>query len=68
MLKSASDNIWHYKYAPKTLEDMVLSPSIRRKFESFSETKSIPNILLIGHSGIGKSTLAKLIVNDILDC
>jgi DNA polymerase III delta prime subunit len=68
MIKSVTDNIWHYKYAPETLDDMILSPAIRRKIESFRETQAIPNILLVGHSGIGKSTLAKLIVNDVLKC
>jgi replication factor C small subunit len=54
------------KYRPKTLDDLVLKDNIKDYFRDPDNLKQ--NILLVGHSGIGKTTLAKIIVNDILDC
>jgi len=64
------DNLWVEIYRPKVLEDMVLSEEVRTFFNSIKtgEVKNIPHLLLIGEAGGGKSTLAKVIVNDILKC
>lgn len=59
-------DLWVEKYRPKTVDDMVLEESIKKKFKDPEKIQQ--NILLLGHCGIGKSTLAKIIVNDILDC
>lgn len=54
------------KYRPANLSDMVLSDSNRRYFESITE--EIPNLLFVGVPGLGKTTLAKIIVQSILKC
>ena len=58
------------KYAPTTLDDLMLSKGNRKYFESLAkqENKSIPHLLFFGSAGTGKSTLAKIIVRDILQC
>ena len=62
------NNLWVEKYRPKCLSDIVLAKETRSIVTSFKDKKEIPNLLLIGIQGIGKTSLAKIIVNDILGC
>lgn len=62
------NKIWHYKYKPTTIYDIVLDEKLKKRFESFKESGDISNLLLLGRAGIGKTTLSKIIVNDILQC
>ena len=62
------NNLWVEKYRPKSLSDIVLVEETRSIANSFKDKKEIPNLLLIGIQGIGKTSLAKIIVNDILGC
>lgn len=62
------DNLLVEKYRPKTLDDIVLSKDDREFFESLKEKQEIPHLLFAGIQGSGKTSLAKVIVNDILDC
>lgn len=61
-------NLWIEKYRPKVLSDIVLNNDTKLIVDSFKEKREIPNLLLIGIQGIGKTSLAKIIVNDILNC
>jgi DNA polymerase III delta prime subunit len=56
------------KYRPKTLTDMVLSDSEREYFIALQQQDEIPNLLFSGPPGTGKTSLAKIIVNDVLKC
>ena len=60
------NNLLVEKYRPAKLSDMVLSDSNRKYFESI--TDEIPNLLFIGTPGLGKTTLARILVNNILQC
>ena len=60
------NNLYVEKYRPTKLEDLVLSDSNRKFFESV--TNEIPNLLFVGTPGLGKTTLARILVNDILKC
>ena len=60
------NNLWVEKYRPKTLDEMVLSPENRNYFTSLKD--EIQNLLFVGTPGIGKTTIAKIIVQDILKC
>ena len=57
--------IWSQKYRPKTLKDMVLSPTHREHLEDLIKQKQIPNMMLAGSPGSGKSTLAKVLVAEL---
>ena len=60
--------IWTEKYRPRTLDDIVLAPADRLKLEQYKTDKTIPHLLLEGRPGIGKTTLAKIIADDMLGC
>ena len=56
------------RYRPQILDELVLSPENKKYFQSLQNKKEIPNLLFIGLPGIGKTSLAKIIVKDILKC
>lgn len=58
--------VWFEKYRPQTLADLILSDENRKTFEAI--TDSIPHLLFCSPPGQGKTTLAKIIVKDILKC
>lgn len=61
--------IWVEKYRPHTLDDIVLPSDTRKIVESFRDNKELTNhLLLISAPGQGKTSLAKIIVKNILDC
>jgi DNA polymerase III delta prime subunit len=61
-------NLWVEKWRPKTLSDFVISDKNKTIIDSFKDKKEIPNLLFTGTPGLGKTSLAKILVNDILDC
>ena len=60
------NNLWVEKYRPKTIDEMVLSGENRAYFKTLKD--EVPNLLFVGTPGIGKTTIAKIIVQDILKC
>jgi DNA polymerase III delta prime subunit len=60
-----SDFIWVEKYRPKTIEDCILPESIKRTFQDFLNRGEIPNMLLAGPPGVGKTTVAKALCNEM---
>lgn len=59
--------LWVEKYRPKTLEDVVMSKDSLDILKSFIETKTIPHLLFAGSAGLGKTTCAKILANQITD-
>lgn len=62
------NNLWVEKYRPKMLSDFIISENNKTIIESFKDKQEIPNLLFVGTPGIGKTTLAKIIVNELLEC
>ena len=61
-------NLWVEKYRPTKFEDIILTDANRKFFEEIKQKQETPNIMLTGSAGGGKSSLSKIIVNDILQC
>lgn len=62
------NDIWCEKYRPQNLDEAVLDEATRKFLESIVTAKSIPHLLFHGPAGVGKTSVAKVIVNDILKC
>jgi DNA polymerase III delta prime subunit len=60
-----NDFLWVAKYAPKTIEDCILPESTKTMFREFLNKGEIPNMLLAGPPGIGKTTVAKALCNEL---
>ncbi len=60
-----SDFIWVEKYRPQKIEDCILPKSIKKTFQDFLSRGEIPNMLLSGPPGIGKTTVAKCLCNQL---
>ena len=60
-----SDFIWVEKYRPKTIDDCILPENIKKTFKDFLNRGEIPNMLLAGPPGVGKTTVAKALCNEL---
>lgn len=67
-ITSLYDKIWVEKYRPSTLDELIIDEDNRRVVEKIASEEQTPNLLFIGPAGTGKTSLAKIIVNDILKC
>jgi DNA polymerase III delta prime subunit len=57
--------LWTEKYRPKTVEDCILPERLKVPFQEYVNQKQIPNLLLTGGAGVGKTTIAKAMCNEI---
>jgi DNA polymerase III delta prime subunit len=57
--------LWVEKYRPKTIEECILPDELKRTFMSFIEQGEIPNLLLAGSAGVGKTTVARALLEQI---
>ena len=60
-----NDFLWVEKYRPTTVEDCILPESIKNVFQGFVDQKELPNLLLSGSAGVGKTTIAKALCDEI---
>jgi DNA polymerase III delta prime subunit len=57
--------LWTEKYRPKTIEDCILPERLKKPFQEYVNQQNIPNLLLSGGAGVGKTTVAKALCNEI---
>ncbi len=60
-----NDFIWTEKYRPKTVRDTILPAELKSTFQQFVDQKNVPNLLLTGRAGVGKTTVAKAMLEEI---
>ena len=57
--------LWTEKYRPQTIEECILPERLKKPFQEYVNQKTIPNLLLHGGAGVGKTTVAKAMCNEI---
>ena len=57
--------LWVEKYRPKTIEDCILPETTKKTFLDFLDKGEVPNLLLAGPAGCGKTTVAKALCNQL---
>jgi len=57
--------LWVEKYRPNKVEDCILPENIKTTFQEYVNRKQIPNLLLAGSAGVGKTTIAKALCEEV---
>jgi DNA polymerase III delta prime subunit len=60
-----NDFLWCEKYRPRKIEDCILPENIKKTFQDFLNNGELPNLLLSGPAGVGKTTVAKALCNEL---
>jgi len=59
------DFLWVEKYRPKTISETILSAKLKETFQEFVSKGNIPNMILSGGAGMGKTTVAKAMLEEL---
>ena len=57
--------LWVEKYRPTTVDECILPSNLKQTFKQFVKDKKIPNLILSGGAGVGKTTIANAMINEI---
>lgn len=57
--------LWVEKYRPQNIEDCILPEDIKKTFREFVTKGEVPNLLLCGTAGTGKTTIARALCNEL---
>ena len=61
----SDDFLWVEKYRPKTVSDTILPKNLKETFQKIVDSGKLPNMLFTGTAGLGKTTIAKAICNEL---
>ena len=57
--------LWVEKYRPKTVDDCILPSDLKQTFQTFVDQQNVPNLLLSGGPGVGKTSVAKAMLDQL---
>ena len=57
--------LWVEKHRPTTVDDCILPTNLKQTFQEFVKDDKIPNLILSGGAGVGKTTIAKAMIDEI---
>ena len=60
-----TDFLWVEKYRPKTIDECILPDATKKTFKDFLDKGEVPNLLLAGPPGVGKTTVAKALCHEL---
>ena len=60
-----TDFLWVEKYRPKTIDECILPDATKKTFNDFLDKGEVPNLLLAGPPGVGKTTVAKALCHEL---
>lgn len=65
MNNEVNDFLWCQKYRPQRVKDTILPENLKKTFQQFVDQDNIPNLILSGSAGVGKTTIAKAMLEEI---
>ncbi len=65
MNENIKNMLWVEKYRPKTIDDCILPKHLKKLFKEYVNKGEIPNLLLYGRAGVGKTTVAKALCDEV---
>jgi DNA polymerase III delta prime subunit len=57
--------LWCERYRPSKVKDTILPPDLKKTFQTFVDQKNIPNLILSGSAGVGKTTIARAMLDEL---
>jgi DNA polymerase III delta prime subunit len=60
-----AENLWVEKYRPTKIDDCILTNELKETFKQFLNQKELPNLLLSGTAGTGKTTVARALCDEL---
>jgi len=57
--------LWVERYRPKAIADTILPADLKKTFQTFVDQKNVPNLILSGSAGVGKTTVARAMLEEL---